>query len=528
MSAPRLRLQRASFAFDDLRPLLDDVDLHFPLGWTGLVGPNGAGKTTLLRLLAGDLPCPGLRAEPPGLVVHRLDQRLDLPSEAVQAFAWAWDKPALRLQSLLGLDPEALERWPTLSPGERRRWQVGAARWTSPDALLLDEPGNHLDVEARERLVEALRDFPGIGVLVSHDRALLDALTTRTVHLTRGRVRVVDAPWSRAEAVWAAEDAERRDQLASARRADARARRQLVQARQRAEGAGRARSLRGVDPRDRDARSVNRKAAAAKAEAAHLRTLGRALTAADRAAQTLAAAERPEDLGRDLVFPFTPCRKAVLAQLSGDVMVGDQAVLVGVDLILRRTDRIWVSGPNGAGKSTLLRALVRQVMLAPERVLVLPQELGPADVEVLLGRLGALPADGRGRVLGLVAALGVRPQRLVASARPSPGEARKLALALGLADDRALLVLDEPTHHLDLPARRRLEAALRHYPGALLLVTHDEALGAAVATGRWRVGGGGGRRGRARRGPVGTRRPGPPRWHVKGPQVAVGAASASR
>ena len=85
-----------------------------------------------------------------------------------------------------GWIPTALERWSTLSPGERKRWQIGAALAREPDVLLLDEPTNHLDAEAREWLVSALRRFRGVGVLVSHDRELLEALTTSTLRVHAG------------------------------------------------------------------------------------------------------------------------------------------------------------------------------------------------------------------------------------------------------------------------------------------------------------------------------------------------------
>jgi hypothetical protein len=107
-------------------------------------------------------------------------------------------------------------------------------------------------------------------------------------------------------------------------------------------------------------------------------------------------------------------------------------VLRDVRARLRREDRIWVQGPNGAGKTTLVDALLAASSLPPGRLLHLPQELPAGAGRALLGELRAAPAEERGRVLCLVAALGSDPARLLASADPSPGEARKLALALGM------------------------------------------------------------------------------------------------
>jgi ATPase subunit of ABC transporter with duplicated ATPase domains len=151
---------------------------------------------------------------------------------------------------------------------------------------------------------------------------------------------------------------------------------------------------------------------------------------------------------------------------------------------------VRVHGANGAGKTTLLRALLAAARLPPERVLFLPQELTADDVRVLQDAVYGLPPAQRGHTLTLVSALGVDPARLLASCRPSPGEARTLAMAIGLARRVWALVLDEPTNHLDLPAVERLETMLSEFPGALLLVTHDDVLASRVARMRWSLVGG--------------------------------------
>jgi ATPase subunit of ABC transporter with duplicated ATPase domains len=102
-------------------------------------------------------------------------------------------------------------------------------------------------------------------------------------------------------------------------------------------------------------------------------------------------------------------------------------------------------------------------------------------------RVRSLDATARGRVLGTVALLGVDPDQVLVTDRPSPGEARKLALARALTGDASVLVLDEPTNHLDLPSIERLQEAVTGWRGALLLVSHDPHLAAAVTSTRWTV-----------------------------------------
>ncbi|MCK6506155.1 ATP-binding cassette domain-containing protein [Myxococcota bacterium] len=490
LSTTTLGFARAlGFAWAGQPALLQDLDLHLAPGWTGLVGANGSGKSTLLRLLAGELaPTAGhVRMPAP---VHLCPQDVGDLDEAVRRFSWcALGEADWQWQDRLGLDPGEVARWSTLSPGERKRWQLGAALACGARTLLLDEPSNHLDAEGRARVVAALATFPGVGVLVSHDRGLLDALCVQTVALADGRARSFPGPYGAARRAWAVEDEGRRaeaERLAAQARRAARA---LHQARQESEAATRSlqvgRRMKG--PRDSDARSVGAKFRAERAQAGRGRAVTVARGEAERAqARAQAAAPPARELGRALfVQDARAPREILLARTGRPVEVGGRVLLPDLHLALRRGEHVHLSGPNGAGKSTLMAALLADAGLPPERVLHLPQELAPARVRADLERLRDLPGEERGRVLQLVAALGVPAGQLLATSAPSPGEARKLALALGLGRQVWLAALDEPTNHLDLPSIERLQAALEAFPGALLLITHDEALAAACTTCRW-------------------------------------------
>lgn len=492
---PSIRALGASFAFRDALPLFEAADFVLPTGWTGLVGPNGAGKSTLLEIVAGRRePTAGsIRLEPEGALVHLCPQRVDDPDDAVVELAWSWEGEAIRIRDRLALDPVALERWPHLSPGERKRWQIGSALARRPDVLLLDEPTNHLDAAAREHLVAALRRFRGVGLVVSHDRDLLEALTERTLWLEAGRLALYDGSYARARELRETERAQQLERLTRAQEAKRQLERRLAEKRQALQEAASRRSTRNRmrNRYDSDARTLAAGFRAEQAEKRIGREVGVVRREAERAAAALDAVEFRRELGRSLFLNWEPAPKPILVALDREaICAGERPILRDVHLALGRSDRIHVAGPNGAGKSTLLRALLAEARLPPEKVLHLPQELSPAEGRSTVDEVRSLPPEERGRVLSLVAALGLDPDRLLATDNPSPGEARKLRIAFGMARHAWLLVLDEPTNHLDLPAIERLEAALAAWPGALLLVTHDHTLAARCTTRRWRVGDG--------------------------------------
>ena len=487
---PSIDLVGVHYAHTDSVPLIRDASLHLDSGWTGVVGPNGAGKTTLLRLLAGALvPDAGeIHTSPSGLEVHLSAQEVETLEASVVGFARADDGEAHRLRGRLRLEPSQLDRWPTLSPGERKRWQIGAALARQPGALLLDEPTNHLDAEARADLLATLAAFRGIGIVVSHDRTVLERLTRHTVRIQHGAVTWHRGSYEQARAAW---EAAEREEMASYERFKherRKERRRLADKRQARAKAERSMSTRKnmKNIHDSDARLRFKAKRRRSAEVSLGRDVQLSRRRLERIDENLAGFEFEKTLGRSLFVDYQPAPMPHLLvfetralERGGKVLARNLRVEIG------RQSRVHLAGPNGAGKTSLLEDVVANARIPADRLLHLPQELKEEDALALLEEARALDPEVLGRLMNVVAALGVDPGQLLESRRPSPGEARKLALASGLARQVWGLVLDEPTNHLDLPAIQRLEEALALYPGALLIVTHDDSFAERLCDERW-------------------------------------------
>jgi ATP-binding cassette subfamily F protein uup len=432
------------------RTLLENLSLTVSAGdRIGVVGINGVGKTTLLQIIAGTLrPDSGTIRRGRDVRVGLLAQIPALPTGTVRetlGVGWEIDAVLDRLGMLGDVDVDIQN----LSGGQLKRVALARVFAEKYDVLILDEPTNHLDLSAIEWLEQQISNFQGAVVLVSHDRFLLDQVTTRMIEIDRGKTFLHAGGYSQLLEA----QAEREEKGASAERVRRNlARTELAWLR------------RGV------------KARATKPQAR-----------LDAAKRLLAI--RPEAAARsdtlDLVTDVPRLGTTVVrAHHVSFGYEGGEPLLFDVTLDLGPGDRVGVVGPNGAGKSTLLNLMAQR--LAPSQGTVksgptvvssyLEQSGGGFDLEATVQELVAGPQGVPGSTEDVKLMKGFWFTGALPTTKAkelSGGERRRLQLLLALSLRPNVLFLDEPTNDLDLETIRLMEDFLSQWPGTLVVVSHD-------------------------------------------------------
>ncbi|KUI33727.1 ABC transporter [Mycobacterium sp. IS-1590] len=522
-----------SFVWPDDTPLFDELSFTVGEGRTGLVAPNGAGKSALLRLIAGELtPTSGsvtvggtlgyLPQTLPYVAHHTVAELLGVASviEALDALTvgnldadvfttigddWDVEERTRAQLDRLGLGHIALDRrLGTLSGGEIVSIGIAGQLLDRPDVLLLDEPTNNLDIDARHRLYDALDDFAGCLLVVSHDRLLLDRMD-RIAELHRGEIRSYGGNFTMYSEAVSLEQRVAENNVRTAQQLLKREKREMQQARERAaRRAGTAsRNLEdaGLPKIVAGARKRRAQESAGRIDGVNAARVGAARARLDAAERAV----RDDDaLVLDLPDTDVPAGRDVLTANGLRVSSGDRLLLADVDLSVRGPERIALTGPNGAGKTTLLRIIAGE--LAPDagtvrrsdgRVAYLSQRLDLLDphrtvAENLAACAPDLTHTRRMHLLAQFLFQGDRIQLPVGAL--SGGERLRATLACVLFAEPApeLLLLDEPTNNLDLLSAAQLQAALNAYRGAVIVVSHDERFLADIGVQRClRLSGGG-------------------------------------
>lgn len=483
-----MRFDDVYFSYESMTGgLLSGVNIHLSRGWTGIVGPNGAGKTTLLLLACGKLRPDHGFVSMPGLVCY-CPQRTDDPPEGISLLMAAQDRYSLILKADLDLKQEDLLRWETLSFGERKRFQIAAALHRQPDLLALDEPTNHLDSTTRGLLYRALKNYCGIGLLVSHDRELLDNLCRECVFIDPPRASLRPGNYSSGADQARLEKASAMNRLNAAGARLDKLQRERARRKHKASKSARSSPKRHLPPKDHDARAKVDAARMTGRDAVQGKLLRQMDGRLDKARKALEEMPVKKDYPTGIAVMGSVCPRAFLLTLpAGELPLGEQRRLIHPDLNISSRDRIALTGPNGCGKTTLITSILPSLSLPDDRVTYLPQELGIDESVRLLDELHLLSGESLGWVMNIVSRLGSRPEPILESKLPSPGETRKIMLALGLLKEPWLMIMDEPTNHLDLVSIECLEGALSDCQCALLLISHDRQFLKALTQIRWEI-----------------------------------------
>ena len=485
------------------RVLLEDASATLSAGWkVGLIGRNGTGKSTLLRLIReADEDSDGSirigKAARLGWVAQEveasdrtlIDETLSAHVERAQLMhdaetitdpngladvherltaidAWSGEARAASILTGLGFTQADLTRaCREFSGGWRMRAALAGVLFAEPDLLLLDEPTNYLDLEGAAWLETYLKNYPHTVLLVSHDRELLNNAVTHTLALEHQKLTVHPGNYDS----WQKKRAEQLSQLESQK-------------------------------------------AKQDKERAHLQSfVDRFRAKASKASQAQSRIKMLEKM-QQVVIPLEERTHAfefpAPDQLASPLFVLDEAdlgyapgepVLRGVHLRVDNDDRIAIVGANGQGKSTLVKSIAGRLKLLNGNRVAAPKvqigyfsqdqldELSAGDTA--LDHVRRLrPTATEGQVRSITATIGLNRDKAETKVEKlSGGEKVRLLLGLTAMQKPHILILDEPTSHLDIDSREALIHALNEYEGAVLLITHDVYLAEATADRLWLV-----------------------------------------
>ena len=526
-------LSDLSFSFPNGRVVLSGLNAAFGPGRTGLIGVNGSGKSTLLRLITGELrptsgsvtvtgevgylpqdltldtgaPVASLLGIAVALDAIAAIEAGDVRPELFDAVGDDWDVPdrALAWLSRLGLGHVGLgHRVGRLSGGEAVLTALAALFLRRPPVIVLDEPTNNLDLDARRRLYAAVESWPGVMLIVSHDRELL-ALMDQIAELTGppgGSLRMYGGNLEAYEAQLATEQAAARRAVTAAEADIRREKRDLManqtkQARRDRQGRRLAES--GSIPKA----AAGARKRSAQESAGRSREIGleRVAAAETRLAEAEEAVRDDDTIRIALPGTAVPAGRTVLtvrgldaAWLPWRPAVEPDSVGALDELVIRGPERVALSGPNGAGKTTLLRHITGELDDLTVRlngaVGYLPQRLDVLDesASVVENVRAVAPAASVNEVRAGLARFLFRGTRADQPAGTLSGGERFRAVlaALLLAQPPPqLLLLDEPTNNLDMASVRQLSEALSCYQGALLVASHDVPFLRSIGISRW-------------------------------------------
>ena len=491
----------------EARPLFESATAQISSGWkVGLVGRNGTGKSTLLRLIREDVENPrndsAIRLNT-GARLGWVAQEVEATDETILDVVLAADteRHALMQESETATDPDRIgeiherlldiDAWTAearaaevlnglgfttadlgratkeFSGGWRMRAAIAGVLFSQPDFLLLDEPTNYLDLEGAAWLETYIKKYPYTVLIVSHDRELLNRCVTHTMALEHRKLSITPGGYDDWLKLRAAKLAQLESQKAK---------------------------------QDKDREHLQAFVDRFRAKASKAR----------QAQSRIKMLEKMQDISipvgdRTTPFHFAPPKDKLAPPMlelrNATLGYGEDAIILDkVNLRLDPDDRIAIVGANGQGKTTLVKSIGERLSLiggdrvVPKAVRIgyfsqdQLDELSEGDSVLMHVQRIMPPGTPQAKVRGAAAAMGFSHEKVETNVEKLSG-GEKVRLLLGLMSSAAphILILDEPTSHLDIDSREALIYALNEFPGAVLLITHDVYLAEATADRLWLV-----------------------------------------
>jgi ATPase subunit of ABC transporter with duplicated ATPase domains len=478
-----LKIRNLSYKYPSAaEPIFNALNLDFQKGWSAVTGINGSGKSTLLKLISKELKIQKGEILGNDLVVY-CAQSTEFPPQQLEEFMMTYTKEAYKLRDLLQVKDEWLKTWEVLSHGERKRLQLAVALSSESDVLMVDEPTNHLDRRSQAIVLEALKSYLGIGILVSHDRTLLDALSQQTIMIKAGEVLKYKSKFSLAQQA-NRQILSHKKKVISEQENELKKIKKVVQVQKEKISLAKKRfSKKNVDKNDSSMKEKINGAILTGKDKNDGQMLQRTISKQRHLSENINKLSKEYATGISFEgeiakhnFPIAVEKNCIALFESTQLCFPRLSIDIG--------DKVGISGENGVGKSTFISYFIKKIDFKHD-YLYIPQEITDKQAEQLFCEISNMNSEAKGELFTLVQRLGSDAKALLNSSIPSPGEVRKLLIAQGLLKHPSLIILDEPTNHMDLESIELLETSLKEYEGVLLFITHDEIFLENLSTKQW-------------------------------------------
>lgn len=451
-------------------PIFNNLNLDIYKGWSCIVGSNGSGKSTLLKLISKELIYDSGTIKGNELV-HYCVQSTEHSPKKLDDFMLTFNNKSFKIRDKLKIDDSWLYQWNNLSHGERKRLQLAVALYEEPDILLVDEPTNHLDILNKTIVSNALKSFKGIGILVSHDRELLDNLSQHTIILKNQNISTFNTSFSNAmdeyykNIDFIKKSSEKQNiELKKLKNSIQQKQEKVNQSKKRL-------SKRNLNKNDSDTKNKINLAKLTGKDKNDGQVVAKLQSKQKQLLSSTVKSEKSYELG--IKFNAKKAKNIFPIKIKGSLInLSDTKKLSFEDIIINEYDKIGIIGKNGSGKSTFIKNLLSSQNLK-KQYLYIPQEITEEQSKDFFNEVNNLSNEVKGEIYTIIRKLSSDPIKLQDSFVPSPGEIRKLIIAKGLLENPSLIILDEPTNHMDLDSIIALESTLKEYNGTVIMISHD-------------------------------------------------------